>query len=305
MLIHPPLIHGTLALVFQSPGPFIPHTPLRWYGILIALAVALGLVLSSRLATWRGLQASIPADLLPALAIAAVVAARIYYVAFEWERYSGAWTRLFGVIPIPRALAVWEGGIAIHGAMLGGLLAVLLFARWRQVPFWCLLDILVPSLAMGQAIGRWGNFFNSEAFGGPVAKDFPLSVKIPPELVDPQVLLDHPGASHFHPTFFYEFIWNLGVLSLLMALVLLSCKGRIRLPDGALTCVYGIAYSLGRFWIEGLRTDPLCLFSAPPACAGGLRVAQLVSVVMITMGALGLLWLYGLHRRLPDPGAGP
>ena len=296
-------MNGTLALVFQSPGPFIANTPFRWYGILIALAVALGLVLSSRLATWRGLNPSIPADLLPILAVAAIVAARIYYVAFEWQRYSGAWTRLFGLIPIPRALAVWEGGIAIHGAMLGGLLAVLLFARWRQVPFWCLLDVLVPSLAMGQAIGRWGNFFNSEAFGGPVPADFPLSVRIPPQLVDPQVLLDHPGASHFHPTFFYESVWNLGVLSLLLALALLSRRRRISLPDGALSCVYAITYSLGRFWIEGLRTDPLCLFSDPPACAGGIRIAQLVSIVMIAAGALGLAWLYGRQRRLQDPGA--
>ena len=294
---------GVLGLVFQSPGPMIPYTPLRWYGVLIALAVVVGLTLSSRLARWRGLDPGLISDLLPVLAVAALVAARIYYVAFEWERYRDAWTRLFGVIPLPRAVAFWEGGIAIHGGMVGALLAVLVFSRLRRQPFWTLLDVLVPSLALGQAIGRWGNFFNSEAFGVPVPADFPVSVKIPQTLVDPQVLLASPGATHFHATFFYESLWNLAVFGVLMALLLRCRRGRLKLPAGALTCLYAVAYSLGRFWIEGLRTDPLCLFSSPPFCEGGLRIAQMVSLVMIALGGLGLAWLYGLRR--PLPGSGP
>ncbi len=294
---------GVLGLVFQSPGPMIPHTPLRWYGVLIAVAVITGLTLSSRLARWRGLDPLLISDLLPALAITAVVAARIYYVAFEWERYRNAWTRLFGLIPIPRAFALWEGGIAIHGAMLGGVLAVLVFSRLRQQPFWDLLDVLVPSLALGQAIGRWGNFFNSEAFGHPVPVDFPVSVKIPQVLVDPQVLLANPEASHFHATFFYESLWNLAVFGVLMGLLLRCRRGGLKLPAGALTCTYAITYSLGRFWIEGLRTDPLCLFSNPPFCEGGLRIAQVMSGGMVVLGGLGLVWLYGL--RGPLPGSGP
>ena len=281
----------------------IPHTPLRWYGVLIAVAVITGLTLSSRLARWRGLDPLLISDLLPALAITAVVAARIYYVAFEWERYRNAWTRLFGLIPIPRAFALWEGGIAIHGAMVGGVLAVLVFSRLRQQPFWDLLDVLVPSLALGQAIGRWGNFFNSEAFGHPVPVDFPVSVKIPQVLVDPQVLLANPEASHFHATFFYESLWNLAVFGVLMGLLLRCRRGGLKLPAGALTCTYAIAYSLGRFWIEGLRTDPLCLFSNPPFCEGGLRIAQVMSGGMVVLGGLGLVWLYGL--RGPLPGSGP
>lgn len=293
---------GVLGLVFQSPGPMIPHTPLRWYGVLIALAVVIGLTLSSRLARWRGLDPVLISDLLPLLAIAALVAARIYYVVFEWERYRDAWTRLFGVIPIPRAVAFWEGGIAIHGGMVGALLAVWVFSRLRQQPFWDLLDVLAPSLALGQAIGRWGNFFNSEAFGVPVPADFPVSVKIPPALVDPQVLLSSPGASHFHATFFYESLWNLAVFGVLTGLLLRCRRGGFQLPVGALTCTYAIAYGLGRFWIEGLRTDPLCLFSSPPFCEGGLRIAQVMSGAMIVLGSLGLAWLYGLRRPLPGSG---
>ncbi len=293
---------GVLGLVFQSPGPMIPHTPLRWYGVLIALAVVIGLTLSSRLARWRDLDPVLISDLLPLLAIAALAAARIYYVAFEWERYRDAWTRLFGVIPIPRAVAFWEGGIAIHGGMVGALLAVWVFSRLRQQPFWDLLDVLAPSLALGQAIGRWGNFFNSEAFGVPVPADFPISVKIPPALVDPQVLLSSPGASHFHATFFYESLWNLAVFGVLMGLLLRCRRGGLKLPAGALTCTYAIAYGLGRFWIEGLRTDPLCLFSSPPFCEGGLRIAQVMSGAMIVLGSLGLAWLYSLRRPLPGSG---
>lgn len=295
-------LSGVLGLVFQSPGPMIPHTPLRWYGVLIALAVVIGLTLSSRLARWRGLDPVLISDLLPLLAIAALVAARIYYVVFEWERYRDAWTRLFGVIPIPRAVAFWEGGIAIHGGMVGALLAVWVFSRLRQQPFWDLLDVLAPSLALGQAIGRWGNFFNSEAFGVPVPADFPVSVKIPPALVDPQVLLSSPGASHFHATFFYESLWNLAVFGVLTGLLLRCRRGGFQLPVGALTCTYAIAYGLGRFWIEGLRTDPLCLFSSPPFCEGGLRIAQVMSGAMIVLGSLGLAWLYGLRRPLPGSG---
>ena len=294
---------GVLGLVFQSPGPTIPGLPLRWYGVLIALAVVVGLVLSSRLARWRGLDPLLISDLLPVLAVTSVVAARIYYVAFEWENYRGVWTRLFGVIPIPRAVALWEGGIAIHGAMVGGLLAVLVFCRLRRQPFWDLLDVLTPSLVLGQAIGRWGNFFNSEAFGMPVPADFPVSVRVPQVLVDPQVLLANPGATHFHATFFYESLWNLAVFGVLMGLLLGCRRGRLQLPAGALTCIYAVAYSLGRVWIEGLRTDPLCLFSSPPFCEGGLRIAQMVSGAMILLGALGLAWLYGLRR--PLPGSGP
>lgn len=295
-------LSGVLGLVFQSPGPMIPHTPLRWYGVLIALAVVIGLTLSSRLARWRGLDPVLISDLLPLLAIAALVAARIYYVVFEWERYRDAWTRLFGVIPIPRAVAFWEGGIAIHGGMVGALLAVWVFSRLRQQPFWDLLDVLAPSLALGQAIGRWGNFFNSEAFGVPVPADFPVSVKIPPALVDPQVLLSSPGASHFHATFFYESLWNLAVFGVLTGLLLRCRRGGFQLPVGALTCTYAITYGLGRFWIEGLRTDPLCLFSSPPFCEGGLRIAQVMSGAMIVLGSLGLAWLYGLRRPLPGSG---
>ena len=275
--------------VFTSPGPLLfqlgPFS-LRWYGLLIALAVLLGLVLATRLGKLRGLDPAVIADLLPILVLAAVVGARLYYVLFEWRQYQLNWLD---------ALAVWRGGIAIHGALLGGTAAVILYARWRRLAFWNLLDVLLPSVALGQALGRWGNFFNSEAFGLPT--DLPWKLTIP--LANrPLEFLDQAS---FHPTFLYESLWNLGVLALLLLLFQRGLRGQIQLPPGALSCVYLIAYSSGRLWIEGLRIDPLCLLGSPPDCAGGLRMAQLMSLLLIGLGSFGLYWLYGRHQPLPDP----
>ena len=275
--------------VFTSPGPLLfqlgPFS-LRWYGLLIALAVLLGLVLATRLGKLRGLDPAVIADLLPILVLSAVVGARLYYVLFEWRQYQLNWLD---------ALAVWRGGIAIHGALLGGTAAVILYARWRRLAFWNLLDVLLPSVALGQAIGRWGNFFNSEAFGLPT--DLPWKLTIP--LANrPLEFLDQAS---FHPTFLYESLWNLGVLALLLLLFQRGLRGQIQLPAGALSCVYLIAYSSGRLWIEGLRIDPLCLLGSPPDCAGGLRMAQLMSLLLIGLGSFGLYWLYGRHQPLPDP----
>ena len=277
--------------MFTSPGPELFQLgpfALRWYGLLIALAVLIGLNLSSWLARQRDLEQGLISDLLPILVLAAVTGARIYYVAFEWRNYQGAWWEAF---------AIWRGGIAIHGALLAGTMAVILFCRWRRQSFWDVLDVLVPSVALGQAIGRWGNFFNSEAFGVPTDLPWKLFIAYPQR---PAVFAD---ADYFHPTFLYESIWNLLVFALLMSLFLQGRKRRINLPAGALSCVYLLAYSLGRVWIEGLRIDPLCLGGQPPFCDGGLRIAQLMSLALMGLAAVGLWWLYGRKRALPDLGS--
>jgi phosphatidylglycerol:prolipoprotein diacylglycerol transferase len=274
---------------FTSPGPLVFQLgpfALRWYGLLIAVAVLTGLALATRLGKARGIEPSLIADLLPLLVLGAVLGARTYYVALEWRQYAAN--------PAD-ALAIWRGGIAIHGALIGGVLTTILFCRWRRQPFWPLLDVLLPAVALGQAIGRWGNFFNSEAFGLPT--DLPWKLTIPFSRRPPDFL----DQATFHPTFLYESLWNLGVCLLLLALFRQASRGRLDLRPGALSCVYLIAYSCGRFWIEGLRLDPLCLLSQPPFCSGGLRMAQLVSLVLIAFGALGLWWLYGRHMALPDP----
>jgi phosphatidylglycerol:prolipoprotein diacylglycerol transferase len=278
-----------LLATFTSPGPLVFQLgpfALRWYGLLIAVAVLVGLLLSSRLARARAIDPALIADLLPLLVLGAVLGARLYYVVLEWRQYAGNWVDV---------LSIWRGGIAIHGALIGGVLTTILFCRWRRQPFWPLLDVLVPSVALGQAIGRWGNFFNSEAYGLPT--QLPWKLKIPAANRTPEFL----EQLYFHPTFLYESLWNLGVTALLLVLFRQASRGRIRLPAGALSCVYLMAYSSGRVWIEGLRIDPLCLFAEPPFCAGGIRMAQLMSLVLIALGGLGLWWLLRRGRPLPDP----
>ena len=276
--------------VFQSPGPMVfEFGPLavRWYGLLIALAVLLGLWISTQLAKSRGLDGGLIADLLPILVLCAVLGARIYYVLFEWRQYQINWLE---------AVQIWRGGIAIHGALLGGLLAVIGFTRWKRLSFWQLMDVLVPSVALGQAIGRWGNFFNSEAFGLPT--DLPWKLFIPAMSRPEQYLSEQ----YFHPTFLYESIWDLALFVLLVVLFTRrNSQGEPLLANGAITCRYALIYSLGRFWIEGLRLDPLCLFGTL-ADGNCIRIAQVVSILLAAAGVAGLAWLYAVGRELPDPG---
>lgn len=269
-----------LAFQFTSPGPIVVEIgpiAIRWYGLLIATAVLLGVRISQYLAKRRHLNPDLISDLSIWLVIGAIPAARLYYVAFQWAEYSKHPERI---------IAIWQGGIAIHGAIIGGIIAALIFAKLKQVSFWQFADLVAPSLILGQAIGRWGNFFNSEAFGDPT--DLPWKLYIPLEHRPPGL----ENFEYFHPTFLYESLWDLMVFALLMNLFLRSVSGKQRLKVGTLFLVYWVAYSLGRLWIEGLRTDSLML--------GPLRIAQVVSLAGISVGLIGLAWLYLLNRSLPD-----
>ncbi|MGI8500973.1 MAG: prolipoprotein diacylglyceryl transferase [Hassallia sp.] len=269
-----------LAFQFTSPGPIlfkIGFLTIRWYGLLIASAVLIGVSLSQYLAKRRNVNPELLSDLSIWLVIGAIPAARIYYVLFQWAEYAQHPERI---------IAIWQGGIAIHGAIIGGVIAALIFAKLKQVSFWQLADLVAPSLILGQAIGRWGNFFNSEAFGGPT--NLPWKLYIPPERRPPELA----SFEYFHPTFLYESLWDLMVFALLISLFFRSLRSQPRLKVGTLFMVYWVAYSLGRFWIEGLRTDSLML--------GPLRIAQLVSLTGILLGLAGLAWLYLAKRPLPD-----
>ena len=267
----------TWLAVFTSPGPMIGPLPIRWYGFLIASAVLIGVTLSTYLAKRRGVNPDLISDLAIWLVVAAIPCARLYYVAFEWDKYKDNPTELF---------AIWHGGIAIHGAILGGILATLIFARLNRISFWQLADLVAPSLILGQAIGRWGNFFNSEAFGRPT--DLPWKLYIPPAQRPP----GYSQYEFFHPTFLYESLWNVSIFALLMFLFFRGLKGKPPLKLGTIFLVYWIGYSLGRFWVEGLRMDSLML--------GPLRIAQMVSLAGIAAGTIGLIWLYRFQRSLPD-----
>ncbi len=273
-------------LALSSPGPDLLRLgPIvfRWYGVLIALSVLIGLNVSNRLSKERGLEPNIINDLLPILVLAAVVGARIYYVLFEWRNYK---YNLF------ETFAIWNGGIAIHGALIGGCCAVFLVCKIKRVSFGDVFDVIVPSLALGQAIGRWGNFFNNEAFGLP--SNLPWKLYIP-DIFRPKLF---QSTEYFHPTFLYESLWNIFIFSMLIFLFYQGKRGKINLPSGALSCIYLIGYSLGRVWIEQLRIDPLCIGALPPLCSGGIRMAQLMSFVLIVVGCIALALIYRRKAKI-------
>lgn len=267
---------GLEAVIFTSPGAEIVRIGpivLRWYGLLIASAVLIGVWLAQKLAQRRGLHPDTMSNLTFWLVIGAIPAARLYYVLFEWDQYKNNPGEI---------IAIWHGGIAIHGAIIGGAIATYFFCKLNKLSFWQLADLVAPSLILGQAIGRWGNFFNSEAFGAPT--DLPWKLFIP--------VANRPfnlkAEEYYHPTFLYESLWNLATFGLLMVLIYRFPK----LKRGTIFLTYAIAYSLGRVWIEGLRLDSLML--------GPLRIAQIVSLSGVIFGLLGLMWLYLRKRNLPD-----
>ena len=266
-----------LALEFTSPGPIafeLGPISIRWYGLLIASAIIIGTLLAQNLAERRNVDPELVGDLAIWLVVGAIPCARIYYVLFEWQRFqTQPWYKVF---------AIWEGGIAIHGAIIGGAIAATIFCKRQKISTWIMADIFMPAVILCQAIGRRGNFFNSEAFGSPT--ELPWKLLIPINRRPPDFIND----SYFHPTFLYESVWNIGVFAILMFAFLRFPK----LKTGTITMLYAIAYSLGRFWIEGLRTDSLMV--------GGLRTAQMISLAAIVAGIFGLVWLYGLRRRFPD-----
>jgi phosphatidylglycerol:prolipoprotein diacylglycerol transferase len=242
----------------------------------MAGAMALGLWLAHRDALRRGED---PERLLKAAELAllgGLVGARLYYVLFNLDYYLRSPAKI---------LAVWEGGLAIHGGVLGGVLVGGIYAWIRRLPLRTYLDVVAPSLALGQAIGRWGNFFNEEAFGTPT--DLPWKLYISPS----QRPAIYSQPEFFHPTFLYESLWDLGVYLLLVWVF----RDRLARAPGALFLTYLGLYSVGRFFTEGLRTDPLML--------GSLRVAQLVSLLAVAGALWGVPMLLRRARARPTAGS--
>lgn|GEM_PF-76274 len=282
---------NTLPLVIDPVALQLGPVRLTWYGMILGLGAVLGLVLAVREGKRFDISPDFFMDLLLIGVPMAIIGARTYYVAFEWEHYKGDWYEI---------LAVWHGGLAIHGALIGAMLAGILYTRAKKAPFWRIADIAAPSLIAGQMIGRWGNFVNQEAHGGPVPREFLSDTLHLPDWIVNQMQI---GDTYYHPTFLYESVWNFTVL-----LLLLWLRRRPWLRAGELFLGYFALYSLGRFFIEGLRTDSLAfhgpywlekllaalwlpmrlLFDAgdlPPG-GGNVRTAQFISLLLILTAAV-------------------
>lgn len=239
----------------------------RWYGLIIGIGIALGLILAMRESEKRGLGKDLFADLLLWAIPIAIISARIYYVIFEWDYYS----QYPGEI-----IKIWNGGIAIHGALIGAVITAIIFAKKRGVSFWQLADIAAPSIILGQAIGRWGNFVNQEAHGSEVSRQFLENMYLPEFIINGMYI----NGAYYHPTFLYESLWNFAGFALLLLL------RRVNLKRGELFLGYVIWYSIGRYFIEGMRTDSLMVTEM-------LRAAQMLSIILV-VGAIAII----IYRRV-------
>lgn len=278
----------------------------RWYGIILGLGALVGLLLAVQEGKRFGIKPDFFMDLLLFGAPSAIIAARIYYVAFKWEDYKGNFLDVF---------KIWEGGIAIYGAIIGAFICGIIYSRYKGYSFWRIVDICVPSLLAGQMIGRWGNFMNQEAYGSPVSEEFLRNtLHIPAFIVDHMFIIDsavQEGAFR-HPAFLYESLWSLVGLALLFIL-----RRQKFLRTGELMASYFIWYSIGRFFIEALRIDSLA-FIGPRWLAslinglwspmeaifghqgyldpayGNIRISQVVALLCI-IGAI----VFIIVRRMP------
>jgi phosphatidylglycerol:prolipoprotein diacylglycerol transferase len=237
-------------------GPIAVH----WYGVIIGFGVILGLWLANKEGNKRNIPSGTISDLIILALPIALICARTYYVLFEWSYYKSHPSEI---------IAIWQGGIAIHGGIIGAVLTTVWFCKKRKISFWKIADILAPSLLLGQAIGRWGNFMNQEAHGGPVSKSFLESLHLPNFIINQMNI----NGVYYQPTFLYESIWNLtGVIILILLRKFDYRRGEIFLT-------YLIWYSIGRFFVEGLRTDSLMLTSH-------IRIAQLISIVFVIVSSI-------------------
>ena len=237
-----------------------------WYGIFIATGLILGLLVTLNEAKRTNQDQNFYIDLVIVGAIVSIICARIYYVAFSWDYYRNHLSEI---------LAIRNGGIAIYGAIIGAIITAFIYCKIKKKKFLKVTDTFSFAFVIGQIIGRWGNFANREAFGGYTDSLFAMRylkeqvANIPKDVLDKVVNINGTEYIQVHPTFLYESLWNVGVL-----IILFIIRKRKRF-DGQLTATYFIVYGIGRFWIEGLRTDSLMIGNT------GLRVSQVLSLLLV------------------------
>lgn len=245
-----------------------------WYGLIIGIGILSGLLLAVHEAKRTGQNPDDYMDFVLVAIVACVIGARLYYVAFSWDNYKDNLMSIF---------ALREGGLAIYGGIITAVICAILFTRYKKMNFWLFADTAAPSLILGQIVGRWGNFFNREAFGGYTDGLFAMryikdqTYNIAQSVLDKTVFVNGTEYIQVHPTFLYESLWNLGVLVILLILK------RKKKFDGEIFGLYILGYALGRVWIEGLRTDQLLIGDT------GIAVSQLLSGILIFVG-IGLLY---------------
>lgn len=270
------------AINFPNLGIYLEHVgktfrvfgiDIAYYGVVVVTGMLIGLLIVNAEARRRHQNADQYWDMEMIALLFGIVGARIYYVIFEWDNYKDNLLEIFNTR---------QGGLAIYGGIIGALIAVYIYGRIKKLSFPIMVDCITPGLVIGQVIGRWGNFFNREAFGGYTdnlfAMQLPVSAVRQNEIT--QQMWNHvqtiSGVDYIqvHPTFLYEGVWNLGVF------LVLWLYRKHKKFDGEIFLIYLVLYGMGRLWIEGLRTDQLLL----PAV--GIPVSQIVSVGAMIVGII-------------------
>ena len=250
-----------------------------WYGIILAIAMLAGLYLCMKQAKNYGLTEDNVMDMVLWAVPCCIIGSRIYYVLFYLDLYRKA----DGSLDWGAMFRIWDGGLAIYGTVIVGVLVALVYTKRHKIPFFAMGDVAVMGLLLGQIIGRWANFINREAFG--TETTLPWRMKL---------WVSHYASIEVHPTFLYESLWNL--VGLLLILLIVS-KGRRF--DGENTWFYFLWYGLGRSWIEGLRTDSLYLFNWE-LFGQRIRVSQALSIVMVAVAAFMLFYNIKIKKRSPE-----
>ena len=264
-----------------NPDPIALHIGhgIYWYGIILACAILAGLFLCMKQAKRFGLTEDNVLDLVLWAVPCCILGSRIYYVIFYLDLYRNA----DGSLDWGRIVAIWDGGLAIYGTVIAGVIVVLIFTKVKKLRFAAMTDLAAMGLLLGQIIGRWANFINREAFGG--LTDLPWRMRL---------WVSTTQYIEVHPTFLYESLWNL--VGLLLMLLVIT-KGRRF--DGENTWFYFLWYGLGRSWIEGLRTDSLYLFNWT-FMGQPIRVSQVLSMVMVVVAAFMLFYNIKIKKRTAD-----
>ena len=261
-----------------NPDPVAIHVGhgVYWYGIILAFAMLMGLMLCMKQAKRFGLKSDDVLDMILWAVPCCILGSRIYYVLFYLDRYRTP----DGGLDWGKIVAIWDGGIAIYGTVIVGILVAFLFTRHRKLKFSAMTDLCVMGLILGQCIGRWANFINREAFGG--LTDLPWRMRL---------WVSTTKYIEVHPTFLYESLWNL--VGLLLMVFVVSKHRRF---DGENTWFYFLWYGLGRSWVEGLRTDSLYLFDWT-FFGEPIRVSQALSVVMVVVSLVVLFYELKIKKR--------
>lgn len=259
--------------MFRSPGAIafkLGVITVHWYGIIIAFAYIAGIYVAVKMAQKKGLEVDHVLNLSSYLLIGGIIGARLYYVLFSWAYFHNHLSEMF---------MLWNGGLSIHGGIIGGAIVAILYSKIHKIPLLKYADIFSYGLILGQAIGRWGNFFNSEAFGSPT--NLPWKLYIPPENRPPA----YSHYSFFHPAFLYESLWDIFVFIILIFFI----RKKYKNYDGGVFFSYLILYSTGRFMIESLRVDSIYNVI-------GIPLPQIASIILILTGITGLYFVTVLRK---------